>query len=790
MLEIIGVRHHSPACARLVRAALARLRPAYVLIEGPADMNARLDELTLGHRLPIAVFTSSRSGNAHQASWSPFCDYSPEWVALTEGRAAGAEVRFIDLPAWHPAFGRRPNRYADVELRYAQAVDGLCAALGMDNTDTLWDHLAEIDGADVDAAVLTERLNAYFDLLRGAVGDGHDAGADVSADVDAQSVTKTAEVQAESTDTTRESYMAAWIAAAVAASPDRPVLVVCGGFHRPALLRLAQDLADGPNPWPEIPAPLGDATAVSYLVPYSFRRLDAFEGYQSGMPSPAYYQRLWEQGPREAAASLMQEVVARLRKRNQTVSTADLISARVTADGLAAVRGHQHPGRADLLDGLVSALVTESLEQPLPWTGRGSLAVGTHPAVVEMVAALSGERVGRLHRATPLPPLVHDAEAELERAGLTDGTVAKLDLTDAARRETSRLLHRLGVLRIPGITRRFGPTPGDAGNGVTGSGVTEEWVLGSSDNRLPALIEAGGYGPTVAEAARARLAGRIAAAQGLAEAASALFDAVLCGISDLSEQVIASLGASVGGEGDIGALGAVLAAVLALWRHDRILGADHAVSLGAVIERAADRLLWLTELVRGAGAPAEPRRINAVRAVRDAVLHGSGALAVDRGRAVAVMGRIASNADVPPDLRGAAYGFGWSLGERPADAERAVRGAAGPAVLGDWLSGLFALAREQILEADASVITVLDRLISAMTDHDLLVALPALRQAFSYFPPRERETIAQRVLRLHGIEDSGRMLLRARGLDPMALARARELDSHVQALLLREGLVS
>jgi hypothetical protein len=216
-----------------------------------------------------------------------------------------------------------------------------------------------------------------------------------------------------------------------------------------------------------------------------------------------------------------------------------------------------------------------------------------------------------------------------------------------------------------------------------------------------------------------------------------------------------------------------------------------------VIVSAADRLLWLTELVRGGAVPAEPRRIDAVRAVRDAVRHGSGELAIDRDRAMAVMGRIAANADAPPDLRGAACGFGWSLGARPEQAERAIRGAAAPGALGDWLCGLFALAREQILEAESfhtdgtggSVIAVLDRLIEEMTDHDLLVALPALRQAFSYFPPLERETIADRVLRLHGVEDSGRTLLRARGLDPMAQARARELESHVQALLLREGLV-
>jgi hypothetical protein len=56
-LRIIGVRHHSPACARLVRQVIAQVRPWAVLIEGPSDMNARLGELLLPHALPIAVYS-------------------------------------------------------------------------------------------------------------------------------------------------------------------------------------------------------------------------------------------------------------------------------------------------------------------------------------------------------------------------------------------------------------------------------------------------------------------------------------------------------------------------------------------------------------------------------------------------------------------------------------------------------------------------------------------------------------------------------------------------------------
>src|SRR5689334_23295603 len=56
-LHVVGVRHHSPACARLVEKTIVRLRPRFVLIEGPSDMNDRLDEFFLAHELPVALFT-------------------------------------------------------------------------------------------------------------------------------------------------------------------------------------------------------------------------------------------------------------------------------------------------------------------------------------------------------------------------------------------------------------------------------------------------------------------------------------------------------------------------------------------------------------------------------------------------------------------------------------------------------------------------------------------------------------------------------------------------------------
>ncbi len=83
---IVGIRHRSPACARLVKSLIESQRPRYVLIEGPADFNDRVDELFLAHQLPVAIYSycQYQDGAAPgRGAWTPFAEFSPEWQART-----------------------------------------------------------------------------------------------------------------------------------------------------------------------------------------------------------------------------------------------------------------------------------------------------------------------------------------------------------------------------------------------------------------------------------------------------------------------------------------------------------------------------------------------------------------------------------------------------------------------------------------------------------------------------------------------------------------------------------
>ena len=92
-VHFVGIRHHSPGCAAALATLLDEVRPAVVLIEGPREYDRLLPTLADARTVPpVAVL----SVGERQSAFYPLADFSPEWVALRWGMAAGATVRFFD----------------------------------------------------------------------------------------------------------------------------------------------------------------------------------------------------------------------------------------------------------------------------------------------------------------------------------------------------------------------------------------------------------------------------------------------------------------------------------------------------------------------------------------------------------------------------------------------------------------------------------------------------------------------------------------------------------------------
>jgi len=705
---LLPVRHHSPACARMARATIERLRPAAVLIEGPADFNERIAELFLGHHPPISIYSYvAWQDGTRQGAYYPLCEYSPEWQALMAAKACGAVARFIDLPfATHAREDRRTHRYSDGRLRGSDYVKALCQAFEVETFDDAWDLIAELDPA-LTAEEVRGRVDDYCRCLRA---------------VDAESKLIPAY------DERRERFMAAHIRAAWAEFGRDRVVVVTGGYHTSgleALLAREDRDRDTAVAWPEDIADRGIA-----LTPYSYERLDSLTGYDAGMPSPGFYHEAWRAAEGASVhAPLLRVVIGRLRELKQAASTADLIAVESCAQALASLRGHARVWRRDLMDAITAALVKDDVHL-------------AHPFLLAMQEALRGGERGRLAPNSPLPPLVRDIQEQLATANLApekSPATRTLSLGSGEDAGKSRLLHRLRILGIPGFTRTAGV---DFAARADLTSLTETWKIRWMPEQDAQMIEASRYGSALNEAAAARLhesAQALERSSGLA--AILLLDSVLAGVMTIAEALRARIGEIIGQDGDLGSVATAMDHLLYLFAWDDALGARGSIETGALLKAAFERAAWLLE----SGSPAATafQEVDAVRLTRDVFERAERPMKLDRAEFAAVLARVQSDPQRSPAQRGACAGAMWSLHcAEPAHIRRDLLLFADPEKLGDYLTGLFALAREEA-QRDRELLTAIHSAMLAWDDHGFLAALPSLRLAFMYFTPREKVHMAR-----------------------------------------------
>jgi hypothetical protein len=768
-VRIIGVRHHSPACARLVAHAIATDAPQAVLIEGPSDFNPRIGELLLDHELPLALYSYANEGGQAAQCWFPLLDYSPEWVALRSGHAAGAALRFIDLPHWRyrtlPDARRRGAGMPMERSRYAQVTAQLCRRFGCDGDDALWDHLFESLPADA-LGELAARLDLYFAELRG-------------------DETGTEQDQA------REQHMAQWLAWAEA-NHER-VLVVCGGWHKPALERVRPAWTGEASP--EVPQPSDERAAGCYLVPFEYRQVDALGGYAAGMPSPMFYQWAWQHGQRGAADRAQARLVSRLRRAQVALSTADLVAFEQASTALSQLRGHAVPLRVDLLDALQSAVVKEALEWPAPWSDARLLDAQHHPVLREALLALTGDGAGRLHSDTPLPPLLHDVRARLAACELQVQREPRKIVLDRRRAEDAPRAHVLWQLRcleVGGVVLTETRAPQAARGLARELNFEEHWRIQQDERWFPDLIEAAVHGATLESAARQCLLQQVAQAQGNAAALTrCLMQAIRAGLLDMGHALVEQLRRDIVQSHQHGPL-AQAAQSLAAIVQAGFWGDDPRELLEGTLALMAERLLWLLE---GRDGPGSPDLIEAdvrAAAVFDTLLRLD-LPSLDTSFVHQTLARLARAPSKPPALRGAALGVAYqhqALAGDDAEAARAevlaiTRGMPPRDALGDFLHGLFSCARALAIESD-DIVRAVHVALDSLGVEDFLVALPALRGAFGWFPPRERGALAAHAARLLGLnagasqrllslrEGTG-ALLDARRIEAQALAWAHEI---------------
>jgi hypothetical protein len=454
------------------------------------------------------------------------------------------------------------------------------------------------------------------------------------------------------------------------------------------------------------------------------------------------------------------------------------------------LRGHAEIWRSDLIDGVIGGLVKEDMGQ-----------TGTHPFLAAVYQVFRGSDRGRLAPGTPLPPLVEDLHQRLHALDLFPASTKRsieLDLTpdpqvdSPTERPKSALLHSLRLLQIQGIQRTDGT---DFSTRADFTKIWERWQLHWNPDFDSSSIEASIYGASIPEATIAKLQERAKTIERNAETATLLvLDAALAGVDECFE-FSAQLVELMRQEGNFLSLARSIYHLLYLYRYDEVLGTRKQEYIAELLAEAFQRGLWLLDSL-GTVTGDEELVLKGLGNLLEAYERSGHLLTIYRSQFLQILDRVSQDIHQLPSLRGGAIGAIWVLGETPIERILEIlRYYAQPEKLGDFLTGLFHLARETT-QRDSHLVLSIDELLLAFSDDEFLEALPALRLAFACFPPREKNNIAKTLVQATepgvisiadllnvplGAEVAVQAILQRRGY-------ANEFESRLFGLLDRYGI--
>ena len=693
-VAVLGIRHHGPGSARSVLAELDRIRPAIVLIEGPADAAAVLGlAADPAMRPPVALLAYAPDAPRVSAFW-PFAVFSPEWQALAWAAAHGVPARFCDLPAAvmlaeQDAVDESPGLQHD-------PVALLAGAAGFDDPERWWDHVIEsrLDG------------RSPFAALTDAIAELRDGDAD----------------HEPPSERRREAHMRQVLRAALRET-DGTVAVVCGAWHAPALAGT-------------LPPASADAALLRGMrrrkvtltwVPWTHSRLAAASGYGAGITSPGWYHHLFTT-PEQTVVRWLTRVAGVLRRRDLPVSTAHVIEAARLAEALAALRARPLAGLAE---------VSEATKSVMCDGDEIAAAFVTRDLVV-------GELLGAVPASAPAVPLKADLRAQARALRLkidpVENTLA-LDLRSATGRARSVLLHRLTLLGIG-----WGSVTDDQ---VRGTGTFHEtWALRWRPELAVAIIDAASWGTTVAIAASAKITSTAASAQQLGAVTAAVEQVLLADLPDALAPVLRALDQRAAADSDVAHLMAAIPPLVRAVRYGDVRGTGTG-ALSAVIGALTARVCaGLPAAVSGLADDAAAR----LRAVLDR-MHGALALhgRDERGRDaydrwIGELSVLAGRRDVHGLLLGRVVRLLADAGALPMpEAARrfAARLSVGIPAAGKaaWAEG-FLSGGGLLLVHDRDLLRVLDDWVASLPGQDFMDVLPLLRRTFGEYSAPERANIA------------------------------------------------
>lgn len=795
-LYFAPVRHHSPACALALRHMLRQLKPAAVLVEGPDDLAPLLPLIgDLQTKAPVAFVCQTtrrhKDGETDEeektrpetrSSFYPFCDYSPEWIALRDGAALGAQVALIDQPWRDKAWEREDQEQSPAQslmeeqyFAHSAYLSAMARRLGCVDHHELWDRLFELRTVEA----MADWRSFFGDVFHWCA----------MARLDYKPEVLEAELSLP-----RERHMATHIRSWRKRVKGN-IVVVTGGFHTSELLSSWQTAATASQH-----KEANGEQNQAWLIRYSFDRLDALNGYAAGMPSPAYYQSVWdafESGHGEPFLSVTVDCLTRFARKareddiSDAASTALVQAATVQATRLAALRGNAGPGRQDLIDAIRSCYV------------KGAIDEGTRGFTADLRRFLGGTRIGDVPPSAGSPPLIEDARRRARAAGvrLDDSTprTAKLDLyRKPMHRERSRFFHAMAYVDAGLASFLSGP---DFLGNTRLNLLFEEWHVAWSPLVEARLIELSTDGATLEAVCMTRLVREESAlfeaghARSAAAAAMLLVRACLIGLHARLPQLLQMLSSHLDEDASFTSVVECGHRLATLWRAREPLGARQHPQLRSLLQRVWPAALFLLPDLARSEESSEANAVGQLVSLREFVqllARIEEDAGIDLTPLHAQLSRFTSDADVSPAIAGASAALlfldgSWS--EATLEAAVSTRFGAGavPHKAVRFLNGLMAAAPELLLRLPM-LLKGMDALISNWNEDAFIAHLPDLRQVFTRLRPQDTADLAGRVAHLHGLGEATLLNGVHYETSEEDLANGLQLQRRLVDCLRRDGL--
>lgn len=792
------VRHHSPVCSFHLKKAIADYRPDCILIEGPKNAEHLIPVLVhKDTRPPLALYYAynDREGIiSHQKQeykcYYPFLDCSPELAALREAERMGIKAGFIDLPYMEILAGTAENRGVrregekqtyndDYLLTRSRYLEELCQRTGLRDFEEFWEKYFEIQGLWQETATFVRQMRIYCGLSREHAPQE--------------------ELEAEGC-LLRERYMAQQVAEV--SRHYRRILVVTGGFHTAGLEALLEwekssAGADGELREADAKASLrfkGDPVALHHIdehlqtvypMAYSMEAADALNGYASGMPSPAFYDRVFkglskdggeQEAYREAVLHFLAATGRKARQKEESISVYDEACAFSMAEGLARLRGKKAPGLYELRDCALSSFV------------KGEHSLSTDGPLRILSRLVTGEQAGELCAEAVRPPLLDDFERQCRLFGLKIHTAAEQECTleifsKKKHLQMSRFFYQTEFLGCGFAKRKKGA---DLVARRDRSRIREVWSYRWSAPVTAALIDASVSGGTLKEAVRARLRTRFLDCGGCGEGAKLLADSFLMGLEDEQERMAAEFSRILAEDGDFFSLSTGFSHLVMLGELQDLYQARGRMDLDGLIRRCFEKLLQLLPFMGQVGEDQQQACMEALRSLYQAA--GKESCQEYRPAFAEAMERMLEKKPVNPSVEGAVLGLLYGCDGRfgaqiRTAAEGYMRGTDSMRrKSAAFLRGLFFTAHDFVF-ADGDFLTLMNGLLGSLSLEEFMQMLPEFRLAFSYFTPMETDRIAASAAALHGRRS--RDILRGTGPRPQEYAYGAALDVQIREAMGR-----